>query len=258
MKNIQLRDRPLSQTLIAFNCACLLVFLITGPGCDLPGRPTVADKPVLTDKVVNFNQLYRQHCAGCHGTDGTLGPAPPLNDATFLTIVPDSMLLQVITDGRPGTPMPAFAVARGGPLTNVQIKALAAGIKPRWSSSHLSTASIPSYSIAPGGSAGNRSHGANVFARACASCHGPGGRGTEDDKQGAGPINDPAFLALISDQALRRLIITGRPDLGMPGYADTSGRPAGYQPITSADIDDLVALLALWRQGEQVTLSTEP
>ena len=29
-----------------------------------------------------------------------------------------------------------------------------------------------------------------------------------------GAINAPAFLALISDQALRRIIITGRPDLG--------------------------------------------
>ena len=234
------------------------MLLLMGPGCDLPGRPTVADKPVLADKVVNWDQLYRQHCAGCHGSNGTLGPAPPLNDATFLTIVPDSVLLHVISDGRPGTPMPAFAASRGGPLTEMQIKALAGGIKPRWSSSQVSMDSVPPYSVTSSNSAGNKSHGAAVFGRACASCHGPAGMGTEDGKRGAGPINDPAFLALISDQALRRLVITGRPDLHMPGYADTTGRPAGYQPITSAEINDLVALLASWRQGEQVTSSTEP
>ena len=154
--------------------------------------------------------------------------------------------------------MPAFAVARGGPLTDMQIKALAAGIKPRWSSSQVSTGSVPPYSVVPGSSAGNQSHGTAVFARACASCHGPAGMGPEDGKVGAGPINAPAFLALISDQALRRLVITGRPDLGMPGYADTSGRPAGYQPMTSAEINDLVALLASWRHADQVTFSTEP
>ena len=53
----------------------------------------------------------------------------------------------------------------------------------------------------------------------------------------------PAFLALISDQASRRIIITGRPDLGMPNYAETDGRPEDFQPLTSAEIDDLVALL---------------
>ena len=31
-------------------------------------------------------------------------------------------------------------------------------------------------------------------------------------------MNEPDFLALVSDQALRRIIITGRPDLGMPNY----------------------------------------
>jgi hypothetical protein len=35
----------------------------------------------------------------------------------------------------------------------------------------------------------------------------------------------------------------------MPAYDDTAGRPADFQPLTSAQIDDLVALLASWRQG---------
>jgi cytochrome c oxidase cbb3-type subunit 3/ubiquinol-cytochrome c reductase cytochrome c subunit len=59
-----------------------------------------------------------------------------------------------------------------------------------------------------------------------------------------GAINNPAFLALISDQALRRTIITGRPDLGMPAYDRKGG-----QALTPADVDDLVALLRYWRQG---------
>jgi cytochrome c oxidase cbb3-type subunit 3/ubiquinol-cytochrome c reductase cytochrome c subunit len=65
-------------------------------------------------------------------------------------------------------------------------------------------------------------------------------------------INDRAFLALISDQALRRIIITGRPDLGMPNYAESAGRPKGYKPLTSGEIADVVALLAYWRQGGSI------
>jgi hypothetical protein len=64
-----------------------------------------------------------------------------------------------------------------------------------------------------------------------------------------GALNDPAFLALISDQALRRLIITGRPDLGMPPFNGKAGRPPDFRALRSSDIDDLVALLRSWRQG---------
>ncbi len=58
---------------------------------------------------------------------------------------------------------------------------------------------------------------------------------------------DPDFLDLISDQALRRIIITGRPDLGMPTYHDKDMRPGDFEPLTSAEIDQLVALLSARR-----------
>ena len=67
----------------------------------------------------------------------------------------------------------------------------------------------------------------------------------------AGAINDVAFLALTSDQTLRRIIITGRPDLKMPDYASRDGRAKDFAPLTSAEIDDLVALLAQWRSAEE-------
>jgi mono/diheme cytochrome c family protein len=88
--------------------------------------------------------------------------------------------------------------------------------------------------------------GKEIFARACAKCHGSQGQGED---RGAGAINDPSFLALVSDQALRRLIITGRPDLGMPSFNDKAGRQADLKPLKSDEIDDLVALLASWRRG---------
>ncbi len=88
-----------------------------------------------------------------------------------------------------------------------------------------------------------------IFRRACAGCHGPNGAGGEGSHSRVGAINAPAFLALISDQALRRIIITGRSDLGMPTYAEKQGRSADYQSLSSAEIDDLVALLAEWRSA---------
>jgi cytochrome c oxidase cbb3-type subunit 3/ubiquinol-cytochrome c reductase cytochrome c subunit len=192
-------------------------------------------------------------CAGCHGVDGTLGPGPPLNDPIFLAIVPDTELLRVITEGRavtPGqkSPMPAFAHARGGPLTTAQVSVLSHGIKKRWRPPATPEGALPPY-LAPT-KAGNKDRGKDVFDRACAGCHGAKGEGGSMGKQSVGAINDQAFLALVSDQALRRYIITGRPDLGMPPFDGKKGRGSDFHPLTSADISDLVALLAFWRQGK--------
>ncbi len=182
------------------------------------------------------------------GLMGALGPAPPLNNAVFLSIAPDSELVRVIGEGRPGTPMPGFASSKGGNLTDMQVMILAAGIKPRWGTTDRAPDKVPPYFTAKNNSSGDKDHGAAIFDRACASCHGPLGEGNESREGGAGAINESAFLALISDQALRRYVITGRPDLGMPGYADKSGRPDNYQPMTSDEIQDLVAFLASWRR----------
>ena len=218
-------------------------------GCDLPGQPREDDRPKRADQVVDFGILYGTRCAGCHGADGKLGPAPPLNDPLFLALVPDAEVVRVIREGRavtPGqkSPMPAFARANGGPLTDAQVQALAAGIKQRWGPP--ASGSLPAYLSPTRGKGGDDKKGDRVFARACAGCHGQQGRGEKDGRAlSGGAINDPAFLALISDQALRRIIITGRPDLGMPAY-NHAHRP----PVTAAEIDDLVALLRKWRQGE--------
>jgi mono/diheme cytochrome c family protein len=223
----------------------LLVALATG--CDLPGKPNPTDRPVPSDKVTDFGTLYKTHCAGCHGPDGRLGPAPPLNDPLFLAIVSDVDLLRVIREGRgvtvaQKTPMPAFVRDRGGPLTPQQVEALASGIRARWGGAPPKE-TPPPY-LAPKES-GNKERGAKLFELACAACHGDEGRGGER----AGAVNDRAFLALISDQALRRIIITGRRDLGMPEWSNDEWRDPHFEPLTSEQINDLVALLASWRQG---------
>jgi len=143
--------------------------------------------------------------------------------------------------------MPAFQRDRGGPLTASQVKALAVGIKARWGSTQPEVKSVPPY-LAPDSRSANKEEGAQVFARACASCHGSQGRGGSL-MPGVGAINNQAFLALISDQALRRYVITGRPDLGMPAFDGKDGRPPDFRPLSSTEIGNLVAMLASWRRG---------
>ena len=52
-------------------------------GCDsLPGKPKPEDRPIRPDQVTDFGKLFQANCSGCHGTNGTLGPAPPLNEVS--------------------------------------------------------------------------------------------------------------------------------------------------------------------------------
>jgi cytochrome c oxidase cbb3-type subunit 3/ubiquinol-cytochrome c reductase cytochrome c subunit len=171
----------------------------------------------------------------------------------FLAQIPDTELQRVITEGRSGTLMPAFSTAKGGPLTAEQVKILAEGIKPRWGPVEPVPSGAPPYLLAQMPAdrtvTGNQEEGLKVFARACAACHGDHGQGGQYEGKSVGAINDPDFLALISDQALRRYVITGRPDLGMPDYADPTGRPEGFQPLTGQDVTNVAAVLAHWREG---------
>ncbi|WP_428306738.1 cytochrome c [Lacipirellula sp.] len=230
---------------------------LAGCNADFPGKPLPADRPVPQNEITDFATLFRQNCTGCHGADGQHGPAPPLNDPLFLALVTPAELIEVIRNGRNGTPMPAFATEQGGTLTAEQVQILANGLQGHWPIDEEDKAELaalvadaPPY-VAPQGSlqlsADATTAGAALFERACAECHGPNGAGGETGYTN-GAINDRAFLALISDQALRRIIITGRHDLGMPNYADAEGRPDDFKPLTSEEIDELVALLASWRR----------
>ena len=75
-----------------------------------------------------------------------------------------------------------------------------------------------------------------------ARLHGENGVGGD-----SGSLNVPAFLALSSDESLRRYIITGRSDLGMPDFAGDEGRGNDFKPLTEQQVTDLVALLTNWR-----------
>jgi len=219
---------------------------------------------------MDFGVLYRQNCSGCHGSDGKLGPAPPLNDPLFRAIVPEEEVDGIITKGRKKTLMPAFAKENGGTLTAAQIQVLVKEIKgipykivekeeagvtkvkvvsPKWGPPAKPLKDAPAYRE-PTLGAGDKGKGAAVFARACATCHGSHGQGIDQESEAARTINDRVFLALVSNQALRRYVITGRSDLGMPGYAEARPDSLDFMPLTDREVTDLVALLASWR-GEK-------
>jgi mono/diheme cytochrome c family protein len=185
---------------------------------------------------VNFDVLYGQNCAGCHGVEGSGGAAMSLANPTFLAIADDDVIRHTAANGVPGTPMPAFAQSAGGMLTDKQIDALVRGIRSWAKPNALRGTSAPAYAAQASGDA---QRGANAYRTYCSSCHGADGRGGGK----ASSIVDGSYLALVSDQQLRTIVIAGRPELGAPDWrGDVEGRPMSPQ-----DISDVVAWLSSQR-----------
>jgi mono/diheme cytochrome c family protein len=203
-------------------------------GCDsLPGRPKeTADEFAQS---AGFELLYANNCAGCHGANGRLGPALALHDPVYLALVPQDRLRAVIENGIPGTAMTAFSKSSGGSLTNVQIDSLVHGLMEHWSPAEALLGAAPPPYAAP---LGDPLQGASVYTAACANCHGAEGRGGAKGHD----IVDPSYLALVSDQALRTVVIAGRTELGMPDWRGNHGTS-----LTSEQVSDVVAWIAAHR-----------
>jgi cytochrome c oxidase cbb3-type subunit 3 len=220
-----------------YRCAAAVLSLLLS-ACSSPhGQPQKDSEPVAPSQILEFATLYAQNCAGCHGARGRGGAAIALADPVYLAIVNEPSMRTVIANGVHGTSMPAFAQSAGGMLTDEQVDVITSGIFSHWAQRGiLDRSDRPSYAERNLGAAAN---GELVYGTYCASCHGPGGRG---GPKGSAIIND-SFLALVSDQGLRTIVIAGRPELGAP---DWRGNVPG-KPMSDQEITDVVAWLASHR-----------
>jgi cytochrome c oxidase cbb3-type subunit 3 len=224
--------------LIRYLCASVALAATLLSGCSSPhGRPQRGSETLAPSEVLEFSTLYADNCAGCHGADGRGGAAIALADPVYLAIVDEAALRNEIANGVPGTSMPAFAQSSGGMLTDKQVDVITSHIRSRWSRKEvLDGANPPSYAAH---SAGNAQHGQVAYGTYCASCHGPTGQGGPKGSA----ITNGSFLALVSNQGLRTIVIAGRPELGAPDWrGDVPGKPMSDQDVT-----DVVAWMAAQR-----------
>jgi mono/diheme cytochrome c family protein len=204
-----------------------LTLVMSGAGCHQRiGPPNDQEELMRPENVVSFDRLYKQNCSACHGENGSGGPALDLANPNYQALVDDESLRRWITSGMPGTQMPAFGDSAGGFLTPQQVDILAAGMRSRWAPADQKLHDGPPYSSSTIGAA---EHGHQIFQVNCSSCH----------QQRQQKITDTSYLALVSDQSLRTIVIAGRPDLGQPDWKQV--RPG--QTLTDQDVSDIVAYL---------------
>jgi len=214
----------------------ILVLLLAGAtGCEwMPGYPKESAEWEPEQDDLNFQELYTRNCLACHSDGTTLAAARPMNDPFYLAWVPKDVVHQVTLDGIEGTTMPSFGPSSDTGLTDDQINALIDGIF-KWGEGKEIKGQLPPYSA----ELGDPVAGKQAYDLFCASCHGPEGKGGEN----GGSVVNEAFLALISDQALRSAVVAGRTDLGMPNYREI----INGKWMTDQEIADVVAWMASHR-----------
>ena len=105
--------------------------------------------------------LFRNHCALCHGTDGSGGRGPALAQPKLKRAADDAALLKVVKDGISGTEMPGAWQMDDREVLQVAAYARSLG--------RVSVKSVP----------GNAARGAELYqSKGCANCHVIRGQGS--------------------------------------------------------------------------------
>jgi len=152
---------------------------------DPPGEATARlqreRETFFVQSVARGDDLYQENCSQCHSAnlaggaapspydDETSWPAPALNNiATRYAendAVPDvaDFINLTLQRGRPGTPMPVWGAAFGGPMTDQQIEDI---------TNYIMANQVAEVTEAQPVSADTTGQG--LYDENCAKCHGPG------------------------------------------------------------------------------------
>jgi cytochrome c oxidase cbb3-type subunit 3/ubiquinol-cytochrome c reductase cytochrome c subunit len=237
-----MRRAALGKIYPALGAICAGLLALSAMGCGRwPGKPGFRAETMRPDQVHDFATLYQENCSACHGDNGLKGAALPLNNPVYLQWAGHDRLVNIVANGVPHTLMPAFGRGGGGLLTNQQVEDIVNGMMTHWGKADaLKDTTAPAYGSGPNG---NIAQGQVAFGVYCARCHGADGKGVADSNSSAGAVHgsivDATYLSLVSPQALRDVIVAGRPGDNMP---DWRGDDAG-KPMSDADVSNIVAWL---------------
>ncbi len=198
-----LRPNPTNRPRMEYCAQCHAVTVEACTKCHPAGVPEGPVPAIRAAGVLGDGRaLYSRYCAECHGRDGKGVAGVELRSREFLEREGDAALKRIAREGHGG--MPAFGRAAGGPLTDDQIRALAAYLK------------LSAEGIAVGGK--------EIFEGYCAVCHGPQG-----DKISNVRLGDPRFLEALGQEKLLRTIAEGVG--GMPAFGRARGGPLAFEEI---------------------------
>jgi mono/diheme cytochrome c family protein len=181
-------------------------------------------------------KLYVENCAVCHGLDGQ-GRVGATLAKDWPSIRPDQTIRAIIANGVPGSPMPAWSKANGGPFDEAQIEALVAYILTWESGGPRQIPPAPTVMTRPpitppSNVSGDPNNGAILYDQNCAVCHGANREGR------IGATLAKNWPSLRPDQVIKNTIANGIKGSAMPAWSQTQGGP-----LSEREIEDIVAFL---------------
>ena len=252
-----------------------IIFIVMPAAISLAPGQTARSQANEADRAAG-EKIFRSHCAGCHGLNGTGGSGPSLTAGVFYHGSSDQDLYRNISEGIPGTAMPDQF------FSSAQLWQIVAYVRA------ISSTPVR----AP--LAGNANHGAQLFRdKGCVGCHlvkGEGGvRGpdlsligsqrsvaylresimdpgavvapeyrvarivTKDGRQRAGFImNEDSYAVQLLDFDAG-LQMVRRSDFKDFGLDRGSIMPSYKGKLSEAELDDLVAFLASLQRPREIS-----
>ncbi len=244
------------------------------PSIQSVATPAVPAATVPTSAALGA-PIFFEHCTLCHGLLGQGGIGLPLRNSQYIQTGGDTAIFGTIANGRPGTEMPAWLQANGGPLTAAQITNVVAYLHtlqnvspvpkptaalpeptetPQPANAPTPEPARPSNPGGPGQAAtitGDATRGKAYFGQFCSVCHGPEGvQGlpNPDSDDGSVPAlnpidetianTDPKIFAANVDLFIQHgSVPEGKnPMLMMPPFGDSN-------MLTQQQIADLIAYI---------------
>jgi mono/diheme cytochrome c family protein len=186
------------------------------------------------DPIAQGAKLYADNCVVCHGAQGEGRVGARLKD--FPSINPAAFVKATVANGVPGSRMPAWSQAKGGPLTDAEIEAIAAFVAT-WMTGNVTPAPTePPPVLTPlptvAGVSGDPTRGAQVFQQNCKVCHGDKGEGR------IGARLAKSFASAFPAAYIKQVVSDGVNGSVMPAWAPSSGGP-----LTAQQIDDVTAFV---------------
>jgi mono/diheme cytochrome c family protein len=194
-----------------------------------------------SDQIAQGAKLYADNCVVCHGVQGEGRVGARLKD--FPSINPAAFVKATVANGVPGSRMPAWSQAKGGPLTDAEIEAIAAFVAT-WTTGNVTPAPTePPPVLTPlptvAGVSGDPTRGAQVFQQNCKVCHGDKGEGR------IGARLAKSFASAFPAAYIKQVVSDGVNGSVMPAWAQSNGGPLDAQQI-----DDVTAfVVSLYKTG---------
>ncbi len=183
-------------------------------------------------KLADGAEIFKTLCSRCHGDKGDgqgktayyLDPAPrDLTKRAFMNSKPDDRFIKSITDGVPGTSMPAW----GKTLSDEQVHAVLGYVRTTFvkepQRNLKAHANVPDANPTPTSKA-SVANGEATFLKRCAGCHGLKGDGKGPNSLDIVPrprnLRNRWFVTTLNDRRALESILYGVQGTAMPSWID--------------------------------------